>query len=117
MDASTVSARTLLYIERVNTNVAALNKRFESIVQLAPIDGKEKGVTASEVFQIEVHAAAMIRATEDLLALTRSLKEAWLFGQLGSTFNEERPETAANAQEVSEALIAWYRKAGSSRDV
>ena len=34
----------------------------------------------------KTHASAMIRATEDLVALTRILKEAWLFGQLGSGF-------------------------------
>ncbi|KAF8430017.1 surfeit locus protein 5 subunit 22 of mediator complex-domain-containing protein [Tirmania nivea] len=108
-----VNQRTLLLIDRVNYDILTLNKRFENIINLAPIDGKDKNITASEVFQIEVHATAMIRAAEDLLALTRSLKEAWLFGQLGTTGNAERPGTDANAKEVSQALLAWYKKSAS----
>lgn len=46
----------------------------------------------------------MIRAAEDLLALTRSLKEAWLFGQLGSELGAVDPATDANAKKVGEAL-------------
>lgn len=46
----------------------------------------------------------MIRAAEDLLALTRSLKEAWLFGQLGSELGMVDPATDVNAKEVSEML-------------
>ncbi|KAF8476126.1 surfeit locus protein 5 subunit 22 of mediator complex-domain-containing protein [Kalaharituber pfeilii] len=111
---STVSQRTLQLIERVNNNVMNLNKRFDNIIQLAPIDDKDKCVTAAEVYQIEVHAAAMIRAAEDLLALTRSLKEAWLFGQLGSSFNTERPETDASAVEVAKALLNWHKKSTST---
>jgi len=110
----TVSPRTLMLIERVNNDIITLHKRFDNIITLAPIDGKDKCVTASEVYQIEVHAAAMIRAAEDLLALTRSLKEAWLFGQLGSTFNADRPGIDANAKEVAQALLAFYRKSLSA---
>lgn len=46
----------------------------------------------------------MIRAAEDLLALTRSLKEAWLFGQLGSELGMVDPATDVNAKEVGEML-------------
>lgn len=46
----------------------------------------------------------MIRAAEDLLALTRSLKEAWLFGQLGSELGAAGTTTDKNAKEVGEAL-------------
>lgn len=56
----------------------------------------------------------MIRAAEDLLALTRSLKEAWLFGQLGSELGVVDPATDANAKEVGEMLRKLASKPSSS---
>jgi len=47
---------------------------------------------------------AQIRAAEDLLALTRSLKEAWMFGQLGGELGVVDEATDQNAKEVGEAL-------------
>jgi hypothetical protein len=46
----------------------------------------------------------MIRAAEDLVALTKSLKEAWLFGQLGSGFEGGVTETDEDATVVGELL-------------
>jgi hypothetical protein len=44
----------------------------------------------------------MIRAAEDLAALTRSLKEAWLFGQLGSGFESGTSQSDEDAKAVGE---------------
>ncbi|KAF8438268.1 hypothetical protein BGX38DRAFT_1210415 [Terfezia claveryi] len=62
----TVNQRTLLLLDRVSNDILTLNKRFENIITLAPIDGKDKNVTASEVFQIEVHATAMVQTQPSL---------------------------------------------------
>lgn len=56
----------------------------------------------------------MIRAAEDLLALTRSLKEAWLFGQLGSELGVVDPATDTNAKEVGDMLRKLASKPSSS---
>jgi len=48
--------------------------------------------------------SVQIRAAEDLLALTRSLKEAWMFGQLGGELGVVDEGTDQNAREVGEAL-------------
>ncbi|PUU72656.1 hypothetical protein B9Z19DRAFT_1008838, partial [Tuber borchii] len=71
---------------------------------LTQVDGKGRTVTAAEAYQIECHASSMIRAAEDLLALTRSLKEAWMFGQLGGELGVVDEATDQNAKEVGEAL-------------
>ncbi|CUS14227.1 unnamed protein product [Tuber aestivum] len=113
---------------RVNNNLDILLKRFESIIELASVYDKDRIVkdrtaTAVEAYQIECHASSMasphflcyflplgltnssqIRAAEDLLALTRSLKEAWLFGQLGSELGVVDEATDQIAREVGEAL-------------
>lgn len=56
----------------------------------------------------------MIRAAEDLLSLTRSLKEAWLFGQLGSELGVVDPATDENAKQVGKALQKLASKPRSS---
>ncbi|KAF8246632.1 hypothetical protein K440DRAFT_630792 [Wilcoxina mikolae CBS 423.85] len=52
----------------------------------------------------------MIRAAEDLVALTRSLKEAWLFGQLGRGFEGGVTETDEDARVVGELLRGMATK-------
>jgi len=68
------------------------------------VEKKDKNIAAAESFQIETHASAMVRAAEDLLALTRNLKEAWLFGQLGSGFDGKTTETDQDAAVVGDIL-------------
>lgn len=78
------------------------------------VEGNSRDVTAAQTYQIECHTSSMIRAAEDLLALTRSLKEAWLFGQLGSELGVVDPATDANAKEVGEMLRKLASKPSSS---
>jgi len=95
---------------RVTDNLEVLLKRFENIMQLAPVEGKDKSMTVAEAYEIETHASSMIRAAEDLLAMTRSLKEAWLFGQL-STGPEAESTTSQDAKAVGETLQRLIEKA------
>jgi hypothetical protein len=103
-----------------------LMKRFESIAQLAPmrkpfesnpskIDEKDRTQAAAEAYQIETHASSMIRAAEDLAALTRSLKEAWLFGQLGSGFESGVTQCDEDAKVVGELFRAVSTKAHAEK--
>lgn len=51
---------------------------------------------------MEVETAALIRAAEDILSLTRVMKEMWLFGKLqtvGTNEAEERAEESAKGVE------------------
>ena len=70
-------------------------------------------MAASEAFEIEMHASAMVRDAENLLALTRSLKEAWLFGQLGCGFEGGATKTDEDAVAVGGLLRAM----GERREV
>ncbi|TGZ83877.1 hypothetical protein EX30DRAFT_361873 [Ascodesmis nigricans] len=112
---------------RINTNIEILYKRYENILSLAPLtlerrdaegrviahDKKDKTLAMAEAFQMETHASAMIRAAEDLLALTRSLKEAWIFGQIGGdedVVKKIRAETDMDAAVVGEKLVEKVTK-------
>lgn len=51
-------------------------------------------------YQIKVETAALVRSAENLLTLTRILKESWLFGKLqtlGGSEAERRAEESAVA--------------------
>ncbi|MCJ1362518.1 hypothetical protein MMC16_001621 [Acarospora aff. strigata] len=127
-------------LDRAGADVAQLLKRFENVVGLAPMSAREgdgdgdgegkSGVksgaggagggrtrTAVEVYQIEVETAALIRAAESLLSLTRSLKEAWLFGTLKTLGTEESTRKAEGKMDedvrgVAEGLERLIRGGG-----
>ncbi|KAI9859450.1 MAG: hypothetical protein M1824_003791 [Vezdaea acicularis] len=80
MDAPRPTSNALL--ERATVSIGQLLNRFENIIALAPMKPNARNTTAVETYELEVEAAALVRAGEDLLSLTRSLKEAWLFGEL-----------------------------------
>lgn len=82
--------------------MAALLTRYNNLVSLAaapPADGATKEVAAANAFRMEVesnalvcpisssssasvNSATQVQAAEDLLQLTRELKELWLAGPL-----------------------------------
>ncbi|KAI6715264.1 hypothetical protein JHW43_002241 [Diplocarpon mali] len=73
--------------DRSERAVAALLTRFKTLVTLAaePVqdgDAATKEVAAAHALQMEVESSLLVRAAEDLLQLTRELKELWLFGPL-----------------------------------
>lgn len=70
-------------------------------------------LTANETYQMQVETAGLIRAAEDLTALTRRLKELWLFGQLdtlGPSAAEGRAD--AKAREVAALTEGVLRSGG-----
>ncbi|KAI9782318.1 MAG: hypothetical protein M1816_001931 [Peltula sp. TS41687] len=86
MDGNSQRTSTAL-LERTSNDVVQLLKRFENIIALSPVrnsNHNRSSTTAVEAYQMEVETAALVRAAEDLLSLTRALKEAWLFGRLNT---------------------------------
>lgn len=53
-------------------------------------DNQSLTSSAIETYQLEVESTALVRAAEDILALTRTLKEMWLFGKLDTLGEDER---------------------------
>ncbi|KAL2047139.1 hypothetical protein N7G274_001158 [Stereocaulon virgatum] len=112
MDPNQRTSNALL--ERSATDVAQLLRRFENIVAYTPDEGNDRNKAAVGVYQMEVESAALVRAAEDILSLTRVLKESWLFGKLhtvGTSDAEKRAEAAA--AKVAEGLARLQAKDGS----
>ncbi|KAK7551230.1 mediator complex, subunit Med22 [Phyllosticta citricarpa] len=104
MDVSQRNAAALQ--ERVMKLATALVKRFENIVALASPDAKDFNTTASKKFQMEVETAALIRATEDILTLTRQMQELWLFGQLNTVDKDGKAKEISQVEEDARAIAA-----------
>ncbi|KAH9209859.1 mediator complex, subunit Med22 [Leptodontidium sp. 2 PMI_412] len=107
---------TTSLIDREERTVAALLTRFRALVTLAaePVqDGATKEVAAAHGLQMEVEGSALVRATEDLLQLTRELKELWLFGPLrGINEGEGEGQMNVDSQKVGELVEAVLKRVG-----
>ncbi|KAI5307275.1 hypothetical protein KEM56_001086 [Ascosphaera pollenicola] len=75
---------------RISANVTQLILRFENIMAAATVENTSHTSTAVETYQLDVESTALIRAAEDMLAITRMMKEAWLFGKLETLKEDER---------------------------
>ncbi|KAJ5143622.1 uncharacterized protein N7515_002409, partial [Penicillium bovifimosum] len=75
---------------RINANISQLLQRFENIIATAAAENTSHTSTAVESYQMDVDTSALIHAAEDLHALTRTMKELWLFGKLDTLGEDER---------------------------
>ncbi|KAN0095309.1 Mediator complex, subunit Med22 [Hyaloscypha variabilis] len=105
---------TSILIDRQQRGVAALLTRFKYLIDLAatPVeDGATKEVAAANAFRMEVESSALVRAAEDLLQLTRELKEMWLFGPLrGIGEGESEGKMDEDAKKVGEMVEALLKR-------
>ncbi|KAJ6110116.1 hypothetical protein N7486_002351 [Penicillium sp. IBT 16267x] len=76
--------------DRINADISQLLQRFENIMATATVENPSHTATAVETYQIDVESTALIRAAEDILTLTRTMKEMWLFGKLDTIGEDDR---------------------------
>ncbi|KAL8954797.1 MAG: hypothetical protein Q9193_007079, partial [Seirophora villosa] len=67
-------------LARANRDISSLVRRFENILEYNA--GDDRNAAAVNAYKLDVETAGLIRAAEDVLSLTRVLKEMWLFGKL-----------------------------------
>ncbi|KAF3933521.1 hypothetical protein ABW20_dc0105653 [Dactylellina cionopaga] len=106
-------------LSRLNGYQNNLLLRFQNIIELATEQTQDLTMAATQAHQIQVHTASMIKTVEDLLTLTRALKEAWLFGQMGEDVAQDgdktngvSPPDGKDKDEVDEdakVVIEWLR--------
>ncbi|KAI4230430.1 MAG: hypothetical protein L6R36_000059 [Xanthoria steineri] len=96
--------------KRANADIGVLIRRFENIIEYKPGD---RNAAAVDAYKMEVETAALIRAAEDILSLTRTMKEMWLFGKLDTLGTDEADERAdESARGVEEG---WRKLMGAER--
>ncbi|GME88482.1 unnamed protein product [[Candida] boidinii] len=74
--------RSQVLIDKVDSSVEVLLQKFHDIVELSLILNKSEETLAVETLQIESNTTSIIKVAEELLTITRSLKEAWILGQV-----------------------------------
>ncbi|KAL2800119.1 surfeit locus protein 5 subunit 22 of mediator complex-domain-containing protein [Aspergillus germanicus] len=89
---------------RINNNISQLLQRFENIMATATVESTSHTTTAVETYQLDVESTALIRAAEDILSLTRVMKETWLFGKL-DTLGEDESETRRREELERDAAV------------
>ncbi|KAL4925059.1 uncharacterized protein BDV17DRAFT_284264 [Aspergillus undulatus] len=89
---------------RINNDISQLLQRFENIMATATVESTSHTTTAVETYQLDVESTALIRAAEDILSLTRSMKETWLFGKL-DTLGEDESETKRREELERDAAV------------
>ncbi|KAH1304272.1 hypothetical protein KXW65_006677 [Aspergillus fumigatus] len=75
----------------------------------ATVENTSHTATAVETYQLDVESTALVRAAEDILSLTRTMKEAWLFGKLDTLGEDEadvkrREQLESNAEAIQRAI-------------
>ncbi|KNG82697.1 putative cell cycle control protein Cwf15 [Aspergillus nomiae NRRL 13137] len=96
-------------MDRINTNISQLLQRFENIMATATVESTSHTSTAVETYQLDVESTALVRAAEDILSLTRTMKETWLFGKLNTLGEDEsdvkrREELERDADAIQKAI-------------
>lgn len=102
------TANLTAYIDKLRNNLIS---RFENLVATAAIERTDYNTTSYNALHMKDETAALIRAAEDLLSLTRQMQELWLFGQLdtlGKSAVEEKTE--ADARRVAELIQTLVRR-------
>lgn len=84
--SSTQRANALL--EQIDDATTRLLSNQLQLVKLASNKDKPLPTVAAETASVHAAASSLVRACEDLLVLTRSLKEAWVLGQVRSRIPE-----------------------------
>ncbi|ESZ97216.1 hypothetical protein SBOR_2410 [Sclerotinia borealis F-4128] len=101
-------------LDRQERAIAALLTRFKNLVLLAALpteDAFAKETAAAEGLRMEVESNALTSAAEDLLKLTRELKELWTFGPLrGIGEGEGDGEMEADSKKVAELIEKQLEK-------
>ncbi|RVD85610.1 uncharacterized protein DFL_003927 [Arthrobotrys flagrans] len=113
----TAPSQSAAGISKLNGYQNTLLLRFQNIIELATDDTTDLTMAATQTHQIQVHTAAMIKTVEDLLTLTRALKEAWLFGQMGEDVVDQNGDgsggVSANGNEQidedAKFVVEWLR--------
>jgi mediator of RNA polymerase II transcription subunit 22 len=79
-----MSSQTAI-LSKFDNNIQLILTKFNEIQQLLILNGKDIEVQAVEATQIQADTQIIVRLVEELLTLTKGLKEKWILGQIHNT--------------------------------
>ncbi|KAL2270622.1 hypothetical protein VTJ83DRAFT_2806 [Remersonia thermophila] len=112
-------------LERKNILIAQIMAAFRDLINLGaqPVDNNvSTGQTAYSSMALETTMSEMIKSTEDLLSLTRQIRELWVIGTLrppaahdGGSGSDNMVQNAQSVLTMIGALINHQRQSLVSR--
>lgn len=69
-------------MSKFDNNIQLILTKFNEVLELLRLDGKDLETQAVEAIQIQSDTQIVVRLVEELLHLTKSLKEKWILGQV-----------------------------------
>ncbi|GAB7339760.1 hypothetical protein MBLNU457_6319t1 [Dothideomycetes sp. NU457] len=91
-----------------------LIRRFETLLELSSNEQKDRQTTALHQYQMQIETAGLIRASEDILSMTRQMQELWLFGQLKTLETDHGAAKGDDDAKAVAALLAQLTEADSN---
>lgn len=80
-----MSSAQVNVISKFDNNIQLILTKFNEILELLKLNNKDLEVQSVESIQIQSDTQIIVRLVEELLNLTRSLKEKWILGQVHKT--------------------------------
>ncbi|ODV69398.1 hypothetical protein HYPBUDRAFT_159308 [Hyphopichia burtonii NRRL Y-1933] len=109
--------RSIALLQRIDTNVEQILQKFEDIFEVAIIQDKSREQLSVENLTIESDSALIIRLCEDLLSITRDLKEAWCLGTLKVTRNADEDKSEEEVRAVFDKFNELTERIAGFKDI
>lgn len=97
-------------VEQIDDATGRLLSNQLKLVRYASNKDKSIATLAAETAEIQACSLGIERAVEDMLVVSRSLKEAWVLGQIKHTVDPESEELRERREKVSRKLTQTLSK-------
>lgn len=87
-------------LSRLDNNIEVALSKFQELCKLSTVEDKSYEMQSVEALQIESDAWIIIRVAQELLSLTRTLREKWVLGQAGG-----EQDKAATPEEIQRLYL------------
>lgn len=99
--------KSITLLQKIDSIVEQILLKFQNILEVLTNDSKPKELLSIESLTIESDAIQIIRYSQDLLSILRSLKESWVLGSLKVKGCEGTSEGMSGEGEVANMVTNW----------
>jgi len=97
-----ITALSTTLIKRVENIFAVALDESQSVVSNDGAAPPSLTDTAVQQYQLDIESSALVRTAEEIMILTRSMKEIWLFGDLHTLNQDEAGQDGETKRKIEE---------------
>ncbi|KAI5961776.1 hypothetical protein CANMA_003753 [Candida margitis] len=90
--------KSITLLQKIDSIVEQILFKFQNILEVLTNNSKPKELLSIESLTIESDAIQIIRYSQDLLSISRSLKESWVLGSLKVKGREPEPKSEGGGE-------------------